>query len=70
MVYATTDGRYVIFGPGEELYVRFVATGLPALPPGRSRERIFYANAWIKDRDLDTTYSETGTPLPFHGMSG
>ncbi len=29
-----------------------------------------YANGWIKDGDLNTAFSDTVDPLPFHGMSG
>ncbi len=64
------DDRYVIFGPGDELALRFDARGLPQLPPGWIRDFIFYANGWVKDGDLNTKFSETVAPLPFHGMSG
>lgn len=64
------DDMYVIFGPGDELVLQFDATHLPDLPAGRVRDFIFYADGWVKDGDLNTKYSETVTPLPFHGMSG
>jgi hypothetical protein len=64
------DDMYVIFGPGDELTMRFDATRLPDLSAGWVRDFIFYANGWVKDGDLNTKYSETITPLPFHGMSG
>ncbi len=67
---ARPDDMYVIFGPGDELALRFEASNLPALPPGWTRDFIFYASGWVKDGDLNTTFSETVTPLPFHGMSG
>jgi hypothetical protein len=67
---ATPDDMYVIFGPGDELTLRFDATSLPELPEGWTRDFIFYANGWVKDGDLNTKFSETVTPLPFHGMSG
>jgi hypothetical protein len=63
------DNRYVIFGPGDELSMRFESTLLPPLPDGWTRDYIFYANGWVKDGDLNTKFSETVTPLPFHGMS-
>ncbi|HUU85099.1 MAG TPA: FG-GAP-like repeat-containing protein [Phycisphaerae bacterium] len=64
------DDRYVIFGPGDELTMRFDATGLPDLPPGWARDFIFYANGWVKDGDLNTRFSGTVEPLPFHAMTG
>jgi len=63
------DDMYVIFGPGDELVMQFNATDLPELPSGWVRDFIFYANGWVKDGDLNTKFSETVTPLPFHGMS-
>ena len=64
------DNMYVIFGPGDELALRFDATTLPDLPPDWTRDFIFYANGWVKDGDLNTKFSETVAPLPFHGMPG
>ncbi len=64
------DDMYVIFGPGDELSLRFDATALPQLPTGWTRDFIFFADGWVKDGDLNTKFSETVTPLPFHGMSG
>lgn len=64
------DDRYVILGPGDELALRFDAGDLPPLPDGWARGFIFYANGWVKDGDLNTRFSQTVTPLPFHGMSG
>ena len=64
------DDIYVIFGPGDELALRFDATQAPPLPPDYRRDFIFYANGWVKDGDLNTKHSLTVEPLPFHGMSG
>jgi hypothetical protein len=64
------DDMYVIFGPGDEVVLRFDATRVPDLPAGWLRDFIFYADGWVKDGDLNTKFSETVTPLPFHGMSG
>ncbi|MFQ6094204.1 MAG: hypothetical protein ACE5OR_16285, partial [bacterium] len=66
----TPDDKYVIIGPGDELTLLFDATHAPPPPPGYSRDFIFYANGWVKDGDLNTKYSLTVEPLPFHGMSG
>ena len=67
---AQPDNMYVIFGPGDELSMRFDASDLPAPPAGWARDFIFYANGWVKDGDLNTKFSGTVEPLPFHGMSG
>ncbi len=64
------DDKYVIIGAGDELTLRFDGRALPALPAGWQRDFIFYANGWVKDGDLNTKYSESVTPLPFHAMSG
>ena len=61
---------FTIIAPGDELTMHFDATKLPALPAGWKRSFIFYANGWVKDGDLNTKFSETVEPLPFHGMSG
>jgi tetratricopeptide (TPR) repeat protein len=66
---ARPDDMYVIFGPGDELSMRFSTAALPPLPEGWTRDFIFYADGWVKDGDLNTKFSETVTPLPFHGMS-
>lgn len=66
---ASPDDRYVIFASGDELILRFDGAALPSLPTGWSRDYIFYANGWVKDGDLNTKFSETIEPLPFHGMS-
>ncbi len=64
------DNRFVIFGPGDELVLRFDGRQLPDLPPGWVRDFVFYANGWVKDGDLNTALSDHVGPLPFHGMSG
>jgi hypothetical protein len=67
---AQADDLFTIFGPGDEVTLRFDATRLPTLPSGWQRSFLFYANGWVKDGDLNTKLSETVEPLPFHGMSG
>jgi hypothetical protein len=64
------DDRFVIFGAGDALTVRFDASALPPLPDGWRRDYLVFLDGWAKDRDpntLDALYVE---PLPFHGMSG
>ena len=62
------DDRYVIFGTGDELSIRF-AGELPAVPPGWRRDYLLYLNGWVKDGDLNTLHGDQVEPLPFHGMS-
>ena len=64
------DDRYVIFGRGEELTLKFKAEGLPALPPGWKRDFLFASYGWVKDMDPNTAFPDTVEPLPFKGMSG
>jgi hypothetical protein len=49
--------------------MQFDAEAVPRLPEGWERDFVFYANGWVKDGDLNTKWSQTVTPLPFHGMS-
>jgi len=62
------DDRYVIFGTGDELSIRF-AGELPAVPAGWRRDYLIYLNGWVKDGDLNTLHGDQVEPLPFHGMS-
>jgi hypothetical protein len=64
------DDRFVIFGAGDALTVRFDAQGLPALPAGWRRDYLLFLDGWAKDRDPNTHEALFVEPLPFHGMSG
>ncbi len=64
-----SDDKYVIINAGDEVTVEFDATRVPDLQPGWSRDYILYSDGWIKDGDLNTAFSQTVSPLPFHGMS-
>jgi hypothetical protein len=63
------DDRFVIMGSGDELQLRFQATGLPVLPEGWRRDFLLLIDGWAKDSDANTAYSQTVEPLPFHAMS-
>jgi len=63
------DDRFVIMGSGDELQLRFPATGLPPLPQGWRRDFLLLIDGWAKDSDANTAYSQTVEPLPFHAMS-
>jgi hypothetical protein len=64
-----TDDRFVIFTGGDEVTIRFNASGLPPIRPGWERSFLFYSDGWEKDSDRNTVTGDTVEPLPFHGMS-
>ncbi len=63
------DDRLVVLGSGDEIRLRFAATGLPALPVGWTRDYLLLVDGWAKDADANTAFSQSVLPLPFHGMS-
>jgi hypothetical protein len=63
------DDRMVIMGSGDEIRMRFPATGLPALPAGWRRDYLLLVDGWAKDADANTAFSQSVLPLPFHAMS-
>lgn len=63
------DDRLVIMGSGDEVTLRFPASGLPAVPVSWERNFVLAVDGWAKDRDPNTAYSQSVEPLPFHGMS-
>ena len=63
------DDRFVIMGAGDELQLRFPATGLPPLEAGQRRDFLLLVDGWAKDADANTAFSQTVGPLPFHTMS-
>jgi hypothetical protein len=63
------DDRMVILGSGDEIRMRFPATGLPALPASWTRDYILQVDGWAKDADANTAFSQSVLPLPFHAMS-
>lgn len=61
------DDRYVIVNAGDEMTFRFAA---PAAPPaGWVRDYVIVGDGWIKDGDLNSTFSKTVLPLPYHAKS-
>ena len=63
------DDRFVIMGAGDETQLLFDARALPAPPPGWKRAFLLKVDGWAKDGDLNTAFSQSVEPLPFHGMS-
>jgi hypothetical protein len=63
------DDRLVVMGSGDKLRLAFDGGALPSLPAGWRRDFLLYVDGWAKDGDLNTAYSQTVEPLPFHGMS-
>ncbi|MDA3937044.1 MAG: hypothetical protein PF636_09390, partial [Actinomycetota bacterium] len=62
---AETDDKFVIYGAGDELALRF--DELPDPAPGMHRRYVVYANGFYKD--LNTDVPSTVEPLPFQAMS-
>lgn len=56
------DDRYVIVGAGDELRLKFPEVAPP--PAGWVRDYVIVGNGWIKDGDLNSTFSKTVLPLP------
>jgi len=63
------DDRYVIFGKGDEVTLRYDAAALPVPTPETRRTFLLYAAGWCKDMDPYTAFPETVEPLPFRAMS-
>ncbi len=62
------DDRQAVFATGDEMTVRFAATGDPP-PPGWKRDFILYNIGWDKDADLNTIQGQQVEPLPFRAMT-
>jgi Flp pilus assembly protein TadD len=63
------DDRLVIMGSGDEVKLQFDAGSVDAAPVGWNRDFLLKVDGWAKDRDPNTAFSSSVTPLPFHGMS-
>ena len=62
----SVDDRYVIMNAGDEMALRFAAQAPP--PAGWTRDYVLIGDGWEKDGDLNTAFSKTILPLPFHGQ--
>lgn len=61
------DDRYVIMNAGDEMTFRFAAPSAP--PAGWVRDYVIVGDGWIKDGDLNSTFSKTVEPLPYHAKN-
>jgi hypothetical protein len=62
------DDKFAVFGSGDEVALDFDPKSLPALPPGWTRDYLFYANGFVKDMDFYAADGLTVETMPFHGM--
>ena len=61
------DDRYLIMNAGDEIVLRFPALPQPAA--GWKRDFVLIGDGWAKDGDLNTGFSKTLMPLPYHGLT-
>jgi hypothetical protein len=66
---ARADDQLVVMATGDEITVRFNATGLPPLKPGWKRDFFLYTHGWAKDGEPNTAFAWTVQPLPFRRMA-
>jgi hypothetical protein len=62
------DDQFVLFGPGDDLDVRFDARRLPDLPAGWTRSFVLRTWGYCKDCAPFTATGATIEPLPFRAM--
>jgi hypothetical protein len=67
---ASSDDRFVIAAPGDELAVDFEAAPLRPLPDGWTRTFLLHADGFSKEMDINSATPDHVGPLPFHAMSG
>jgi hypothetical protein len=65
----TSDDRFVISPPGDEIALAFDAASLPPLPAGWERTFLLHADGFSKEMNLHSASPDRLEPLPFHGMS-
>ena len=61
------DDRYVIMNAGDEMTFRFAEQPSPSA--GWVRDYVIIGDGWIKDGDLNSTFSKTVLPLPYHAKN-
>jgi Tfp pilus assembly protein PilF len=60
------DDRIVIVNAGDEIRLKFAAP--PPPPANWTRDYVMIGDGWIKDGDLNSTFSKTVLPLPYRGL--
>jgi tetratricopeptide (TPR) repeat protein len=63
------DDRFVIFGPGDEVTIRFDARTLPPLPGGWTRSFVLRTRGYCKGCGPFIVTGDTVEPLPFRAMT-
>jgi hypothetical protein len=63
------DDRFVIFGPGDEVTIRFDARKLPGLPSGWTRSFVLRTRGYCKGCGPFIVTGDTVAPLPFRAMT-
>jgi len=61
---AQRDEHLALIGSGDALELRFAASDLPPLEPGRARTYFFYSVGWDKDGDHNVVNGHRVEPLP------
>jgi hypothetical protein len=62
------DDQLCTVGPGDELALEFVASGIPPLPSGWTRSYVLESTGYCKDTDPATAGSDSIGPLPWREM--
>jgi len=65
----TSDDRFVIAMPGDEIAVAFDTAAFPPMAAGQSRTFLLYADGFSKEMNLRSASPDRLQPLPFHGMT-
>lgn len=65
----STDDRFVVSAPGDEIALVFDASALPALPADWTRTFLLYVDGFSKEMNLHSASPDRLEPLPFHAMS-
>ena len=66
----SSDDRFVVSAPGDEIALAFDGAALPPLPRGWTRTFLLYADGFSKEMNLRSASPDRVGPLPFHAMSG
>ena len=65
----STDDRFVVSAPGDEIALAFDASKLPPLPADWTRTFLLYVDGFSKEMNLHSASPDRLEPLPFHAMS-